>query len=180
MLWCWNSLQCSTRLSRSTFSDFPFPGKYLFFSRKRHKTEIKHPDTIKILIVVYIILNYDSRDEITSICSAWYTKLNQQEGETKKCRTCASVFHKNCFKKLAACPCGVRFKLEMTPRSSDEGTRSVDSNLNVVGGTVESSTGLLSGLFSKVMPSRAQVPKMQVPEGFNNVISMGSLPNTSL
>lgn len=68
----------------------------------------------------------------------------------------------------------------MTPRSSDEGTRSVDSNLNVVGGTVESSTGLLSGLFSKVMPSRAQVPKMQVPEGFNNVISMGSLPNTSL
>ncbi|KAL8457842.1 hypothetical protein ACS0TY_035637 [Phlomoides rotata] len=103
-----------------------------------------------------------------------------QAKETKKCRSCASVFHKNCFKKLATCPCGVRFKLETTPRISDEGNRSVDSNLNVVGGTVEPSTGLLSGLFSKMMPTRAPVPNKQEPEGFNNVISMGSLPNTSL
>lgn len=107
-------------------------------------------------------------------------KLNQQEGETEKCRSCASVFHKNCFKKLATCPCGVRFKLETKQQSNVEGTRSVDSNLNVVGGTVEPSAGLLSGLFSKVMSTRAQVPKKQEPEGFNNVIPMGSLPNTSL
>ncbi|XP_042041786.1 uncharacterized protein LOC121787191 [Salvia splendens] len=103
-----------------------------------------------------------------------------QEGEVEKCRTCALVFHKNCFKKLASCPCGARFKKEETKRSSSESTRSVDSNLVSLAGTAEPSSGILAGLFSKVMPARSQISRKREAEGVGNVIPMGSLPSTSL
>ncbi|XP_047942236.1 uncharacterized protein LOC125189086 [Salvia hispanica] len=103
-----------------------------------------------------------------------------QEGEVEKCRTCALVFHKNCFKKLANCPCGARFKKEETKRSSNESTRVVDSNLVSLAGTAEPSSGILAGLFSKVMPARSQISRKREAEGVGNVIPMGSLPSTSL
>ncbi|KAI3454479.1 hypothetical protein Pfo_011142 [Paulownia fortunei] len=103
-----------------------------------------------------------------------------QEGEIEKCRSCELVFHKNCFKKLASCPCGARFKQEEMKQSSNEGIRSVNSNLNLLGGTAESSSGLLTGLFSKVMPGRSKILRQQEPKGVDNVILMGSIPNTSL
>ncbi|KAL1568212.1 hypothetical protein AAHA92_03609 [Salvia divinorum] len=103
-----------------------------------------------------------------------------QEGEVEKCRTCELVFHRNCFKKLASCPCGARFKKEETKRSSSESTRSVDSNLISLAGTAEPSSGILAGLFSKVMPARSQISRKRDAEGVGNVIPMGSLPSTSL
>ncbi|XP_042039286.1 uncharacterized protein LOC121785025 [Salvia splendens] len=103
-----------------------------------------------------------------------------QEGEVEKCRTCELVFHKNCFKKLASCPCGARFKKEETKRSSSESTRGVDSNLVSLAVTAEPSSGILAGLFSKVMPARSQIFRKREAEGVGNVIPMGSLPSTSL
>ncbi|KAL0286672.1 UNVERIFIED_CONTAM: Differentially expressed in FDCP 8 [Sesamum angustifolium] len=103
-----------------------------------------------------------------------------QEGEVEKCRSCELVFHKNCIKKIASCPCGARFKLEEMKQSADGVTHSANSNLNLLGGMAESSTGLLSGLFAKVIPGRSQIPRKQDTKGIDNVILMGALPNTSL
>ncbi|KAL3824848.1 hypothetical protein ACJIZ3_020877 [Penstemon smallii] len=101
-----------------------------------------------------------------------------QEGEVKKCKSCELVFHKKCFKKMANCPCGAHFKQEKVKQSVDH---SLGSNLNLVGGTVaEPRTGLLAGLFSKVMPQKSHIFKKQEPKGDDNVILMGSLPNTPL
>ncbi|KAL0440964.1 UNVERIFIED_CONTAM: Differentially expressed in FDCP 8 [Sesamum radiatum] len=103
-----------------------------------------------------------------------------QEGEVEKCRSCELVFHKNCIKKIASCPCGAQFKLEEMKQSADGVTHSANSNLNLLGGMAESSTGLLSGLFAKVIPGRSQIPRKQDTKGIDNVILMGALPNTSL
>ncbi|KAH6815739.1 hypothetical protein C2S51_020559 [Perilla frutescens var. frutescens] len=103
-----------------------------------------------------------------------------QEGEVEKCRSCELVFHKNCLKKLASCPCGARFKLDETKRSPGEAIHSVDSNLSSTGGFAEPSSGLLAGLFSKVIPRRSQILRKKETEGAGNVISMSSLPSTSL
>lgn len=102
-----------------------------------------------------------------------------QEGEVKKCRSCDLVFHKNCLKKVASCPCGARLKPEETKRSSDEGIHSVDSNLSSRGRMAEPNSGLLASLFSKVIPGRSQISRKQEAEGAGNVISMSSLPSTT-
>ncbi|KAL3628839.1 hypothetical protein CASFOL_027885 [Castilleja foliolosa] len=100
-----------------------------------------------------------------------------QEGDVEKCRSCESVFHKNCYKKLASCHCGARFKHEATKQSSN----SVNNNLNLVQNRAKpSSTGLLADLFSKVIPARPQILRKPEPKGVDNVILMGSIPNTSL
>ncbi|KAL7098502.1 hypothetical protein ACP275_09G021700 [Erythranthe tilingii] len=103
-----------------------------------------------------------------------------QEGEVEKCRSCESVFHKDCFKKLATCPCGARFKKDEMKQSLNNEIihNNVDSNLNLTGGTSEPSSGLLAGLFSKVVSGRFQ--NLRNEESKDNVILMGSLPNTSL
>ncbi|PIN20261.1 hypothetical protein CDL12_07053 [Handroanthus impetiginosus] len=103
-----------------------------------------------------------------------------QEGEVEKCSSCGSVFHKNCFKTIVNCSCGARFKPEETKKRAPEGIHSVNSNSNLLGGTAEPGSGLLAGLFAKVMPARSQNLRLQEPKGVDNVISMGSLPNTSL
>ncbi|KAK6123511.1 hypothetical protein DH2020_042748 [Rehmannia glutinosa] len=103
--------------------------------------------------------------------------LSRQEGEVEKCRSCKSVFHKNCFKKLASCPCGARFKQDAMKQSSMWESVSVNSNL---GPAESSTTGLLADLFSKVMPGRSHIIRKQDPKGVDNVILMGSIPNTSL
>ncbi|KAL0341517.1 UNVERIFIED_CONTAM: Differentially expressed in FDCP 8 [Sesamum calycinum] len=55
-----------------------------------------------------------------------------QEGEVEKCRSCELVFHKNCIKKIASCPCGAQFKLEEMKQSADGVTHSANSNLNLL------------------------------------------------
>lgn len=112
--------------------------------------------------------------------SSLLSKLNKQEGEVEKCRSCELVFHNNCFKKLASCPCGARFKQDVTKRNPDVGIQSVDNKLISPAGNVEPSSGILASLFSKVMPVKYQIPRKQEAEGIGNVISMGSLPSTSL
>lgn len=166
MLRCWGSLWRSSRLSRSRCSHFPFPGKCLFPSMKK--------EFIRFDLLCEYYLRIESNIQFLIM------KINQQEGEVEKCRTCALVFHKNCFKKLASCPCGARFKKEETKRSSSESIRSVDSNLVSLAGTAEPSSGILAGLFSKVMPARSQISRKREAEGVGNVIPMGSLPSTSL
>ncbi|KAG8378861.1 hypothetical protein BUALT_Bualt07G0028700 [Buddleja alternifolia] len=102
-----------------------------------------------------------------------------QAREVKKCRSCELVFHKNCFKKIACCPCGTHFKPEGVKQSSDKEIHSMDGNLSLVGRTAETSSGLLAGLFSMVMPGKSQILRKQA-SNVDNVILMGSLPNTSL
>lgn len=106
--------------------------------------------------------------------------MNQQEGEVEKCTSCELVFHKNCLKKLPTCPCGARFKKEEMKQSSNDGIHNVNSKLNLLGGKGEPSSGLLAGLFSKVIPGKSQILRNEEPRGIDNVILMGSLPNTSL
>lgn len=104
-----------------------------------------------------------------------------QEGEVERCRSCKVVFHKLCFKKIATCPCGAQIKLDETKRLESKGSMNSGGDAN---GTLDllgrqddswSSANFLSGLFSK-----AKLEKLLVRKGQDNVISMGSLPSSSL
>ncbi|CAA0826707.1 Phox (PX) domain-containing protein [Striga hermonthica] len=102
-----------------------------------------------------------------------------QEGEVEKCKSCELVFHKNCFEKLASCPCGARFNHEQPKQGS---SNSLNSNLNLIEKkrAENSTTGLLADLFSKVMPGRSQIPRKKETRRVDNVILMGSIPHNSL
>ncbi|KAK6123501.1 hypothetical protein DH2020_042765 [Rehmannia glutinosa] len=73
--------------------------------------------------------------------------------------------------------CLVCYDVDGMKQSSDVGIHSVNSNL---GPAESSTTGLLADLFSKVMPGRSHILRKQDPRGADNVILMGSIPNTSL
>ena len=94
--------------------------------------------------------------------------------------SCGSVFHKQCFKKIANCPCGA-------PLRADEATK--HSNSLILGASFgengafdllgkRSSSGLhvgfLSGLFSKTEPEGMEHKDNE------NIILMGSLPSNYL
>ncbi|KAK1357844.1 PX domain-containing protein [Heracleum sosnowskyi] len=102
-----------------------------------------------------------------------------QEGEVERCRSCKVVFHKPCFKKIATCPCGAHIKLDETKRLESKDNTGGDAY-----GTLDllrrqddswSSANFLSGLFSK-----AKLEKLLVHKDHDNVISMGSLPSSSM
>ncbi|GFP92371.1 pleckstrin homology domain-containing family m member 3 [Phtheirospermum japonicum] len=59
------------------------------------------------------------------------------------------------------------FQHEATKQSSDEGVRSVNSNLNLLQKRAEPSAGFLADLFSKVIPGRPQVLRKSEPKGFS-------------
>lgn len=103
-----------------------------------------------------------------------------QEEEIEKCRSCESIFHKNCFKTTVSCPCGAHFKQEDPKQSAGEGIRVAKGNLNLLGGTTESGSGFISGLFSKLTPKISQNLGKNEPKDADNVILMGSLTNGSL
>ncbi|XP_075479252.1 uncharacterized protein LOC142520138 isoform X1 [Primulina tabacum] len=103
-----------------------------------------------------------------------------QEEEIEKCRSCESVFHKNCFKTIVSCPCGAHFKLEALKQSAGEGIHVVKSDLNLIGRTTESGNGFISSLFSKWTPKISQNLGKNEPKDADNVILMGSLTNSSL
>ncbi|KAK2978080.1 hypothetical protein RJ640_005201 [Escallonia rubra] len=106
-----------------------------------------------------------------------------QEGEVERCRSCDSVFHKLCFKKIASCPCGAHLKVkeevETTKGSPSAGLvgSEVGGTLDLSGQKAESGSrlGFLSELFSKAMPERLWRPR----DG-DTALIMGSLPSTSL
>lgn len=103
-----------------------------------------------------------------------------QEEEIEKCRSCELVFHKNCFKTIVSCPCGARFKQEGLKQSAGEGIDVAKGNLNLLGGTTESGSGFISGLFSKLTPKIYQNLGKNEPKDADNVILMGLLKNGSL
>ncbi|XP_074316911.1 uncharacterized protein LOC141653144 [Silene latifolia] len=94
----------------------------------------------------------------------------QEEQEIRRCKSCKSVFHKDCFSKLAECPCGLVFK-EVTP------TRSLSTLTlgNVTEFDVKSPVKFISSFFTL---SKQEKSKDDTDE--DNVILMGSLPTNSL
>lgn len=99
-----------------------------------------------------------------------------QEGEVERCKSCELVYHKACFKKIATCPCGVDLGAR-SMRSSNASSNEVQVAPNNLIRDTEStsSLGFLSGLLLKANPARLWGPK-----DHDTVISMGSLPNSSL
>lgn len=91
-----------------------------------------------------------------------------QEGEVEKCKSCQSVFHKPCFRKLTYCPCGGRLRADEAMEPGKRIGAEEDGALDLLGRKL-SSVGFLSGLFSKGRQ-----------EDGDNVILMGSLPSTSI
>ncbi|XP_015579695.1 uncharacterized protein LOC8288989 [Ricinus communis] len=96
-----------------------------------------------------------------------------QEGEIERCKSCGSVFHKPCFRKLTSCSCGaligedkmVGASNRLSRKASDFLGRSSSSGLSM---------GLISGLFSRVKPEKEKDHRD------DTVILMGSLPSTSI
>ncbi|KAL5816254.1 hypothetical protein ACOSQ3_024632 [Xanthoceras sorbifolium] len=102
-----------------------------------------------------------------------------QEGEVERCKSCEAVFHKPCFKKLTYCPCGSPVGGEAgnsSKRVSHSASGETNRSLTLLGNKSGSglSIGLLSGLFSKAKPEKAE------HKDRDTVILMGSLPSTSL
>lgn len=103
----------------------------------------------------------------------------QEEQSIQRCETCKSVFHKHCFERLLACPCGAHLKDDDTPKSmtklSPRAGSGTDGSLPLLRKKSEFtiSEGLLSRLFSPGRQSKRHVDS-------DNVILMGSLPNTSI
>lgn len=102
--------------------------------------------------------------------------MHLQEGEVERCKSCELVYHKACFKKIATCPCGVDLGAR-SMRSSNASSNEVQVAPNNLIRHTEStsSLGFLSGLLLKANPARLWGPK-----DHDTVISMGSLPNSSL
>lgn len=106
---------------------------------------------------------------------------HQQEGEIERCKSCALVFHKSCFGKLIACPCGAQLRPEevaaLTKKASSRGRGEAVGAVDLLGRKLSSGLGggFLTGLFSRARPEKALDRKDS-----DNVILMGSLPSTSL
>lgn len=105
-----------------------------------------------------------------------------QGGEVERCRSCDSVFHSHCFRRIVTCPCGARLRPEEAegiPTGIRRGFVSdVVSTLKSAGKAADASPRFLSGLFSKAMPQMSLGHK-EGPRDGNTVILMGSLPSTS-
>ncbi|GAB2223728.1 hypothetical protein Droror1_Dr00004468 [Drosera rotundifolia] len=99
--------------------------------------------------------------------------FQEEQQSIQRCETCKSVFHKHCFERLLACPCGAHLKDDDTPKSM--AVSGTDGSLPLLRKKSEFtiSEGLLSRLFSPGRQSKRHVDS-------DNVILMGSLPNTSI
>ncbi|KAF7838317.1 Pleckstrin likey domain-containing family M member 3 [Senna tora] len=100
-----------------------------------------------------------------------------QEDEIEKCKTCQSVFHKRCFRKVSSCPCGVHLRSDETMSLTNRVNQRREigetrGTLDLLGRGLGS--GFLSGLFTKEKPQKSKEHKDE------NIILMGSLPSTSL
>ncbi|KDP31083.1 hypothetical protein JCGZ_11459 [Jatropha curcas] len=97
-----------------------------------------------------------------------------QEGEIERCKSCESVFHKPCFKRLAKCTCGAVIGEEKTMEATNKLIRKASGLLGR-----RSSSGLSMGFLSGLFP-RAKPETMNELKDHDTVILMGSLPSTSL
>ncbi|KAJ4960916.1 hypothetical protein NE237_020826 [Protea cynaroides] len=104
-----------------------------------------------------------------------------QEVVVERCRSCESVFHESCFKKLRSCPCGIDLEVEhqggptdtVACKASDEADGPLD--LSARKQTSGSTMGFLTGLFSRMGSEKTLGPRDN-----STVILMGSLPSNSL
>ncbi|CAK8566762.1 unnamed protein product [Lathyrus sativus] len=94
-----------------------------------------------------------------------------QEDDIERCKSCQSVFHKPCFKKLVSCPCGEQLRLNKTRSLSNRASQWGDLGKGLSSGL---SPKFLSGLFSKEKPEKTREHQGE------NIILMGSLPSNSL
>lgn len=103
-----------------------------------------------------------------------------QEGETEKCGSCKSSFHRTCFGKVVTCSCGARLHQDISKGGTSQLGHNIGSGVGVRSAGKDTDTasgGFLSGLFSKVMPQRYK--EHGGPKGGDTVILMGSFPNPS-
>ncbi|XP_031091957.1 uncharacterized protein LOC115996721 isoform X2 [Ipomoea triloba] len=106
-----------------------------------------------------------------------------QEGEVERCKSCKSVFHKKCFKKISTCPCGTQLNPEPESNATIRNqsiTNDGSSTLELSGKRPDSSKGFLSALFPKVKSPRSSGSREQGHKHSDTVILMGSLPSNTL
>ncbi|KAJ8553896.1 hypothetical protein K7X08_024574 [Anisodus acutangulus] len=106
-----------------------------------------------------------------------------QEGEIERCKSCQSVFHRHCFRRISSCPCGTLLKPEQegnTSRGSQSASSAGDLSLDLTVKRADLSKGLFSGLFLKVRSLKSSEAGEQRPEDKSTVVVMGSLPMTNL
>ncbi|KAK4362471.1 hypothetical protein RND71_017712 [Anisodus tanguticus] len=106
-----------------------------------------------------------------------------QEGEIERCKSCQSVFHRHCFRRISSCPCGTLLKPEQegnTSRGSQSASSAGDLSLDLTVKRADLCKGLFSGLFSKVRSLKSSEAGEQQPEDKSTVVVMGSLPMTNL
>ncbi|PWA37107.1 phox domain, Multihem cytochrome [Artemisia annua] len=106
----------------------------------------------------------------------WNHYQQMNEGEVERCKSCELVYHKACFKKMTTCPCGVNLgpRSMRNPNASMNEVRVAPNNL-LLDTESKSSIGFLTGLLSK-----ASTAKFWVTKDNDTIISMGSLPSSSL
>ncbi|OIT19773.1 hypothetical protein A4A49_40171 [Nicotiana attenuata] len=106
-----------------------------------------------------------------------------QEGEIERCKSCDSVFHKHCFKRISSCPCGTRLKTEQEG-SSTKGSQNMGNwgilSLDLLGKRADLSKGLVTGFLGKVRSLKSSRNEEEEHEDNNTVILMDSLPMTTL
>lgn len=85
---------------------------------------------------------------------------------------------------MPTCPCGARLNPQEVEKSTAKRTHETVSETKIssdlIQSKAESSSGLLAGLFSKLVPQKSRGLTQQRLDGVDNVILMGSLSNTSL
>ncbi|XP_043724161.1 uncharacterized protein LOC122671129 [Telopea speciosissima] len=101
--------------------------------------------------------------------------------EVERCRSCESVFHEACFRKLRSCPCGTNLEVEHHEGPTDtvrcnagdevDGALDLSARKSNTGSTMS----FLTGLFSRVGSEKTLSPRDN-----STVILMGSLPSNSL
>ncbi|KAH9612956.1 hypothetical protein KSS87_019108 [Heliosperma pusillum] len=94
----------------------------------------------------------------------------QEEQEIRRCKSCKSVFHKDCFSKLAECSCGVIFKETARNRSLSTLTLGKAAEFDV-----KSPVKFILSFFSM---SKQEKTKDEI--NGDNIILMGSLSTNSL
>ncbi|XP_033516746.1 uncharacterized protein [Nicotiana tomentosiformis] len=106
-----------------------------------------------------------------------------QEGEIERCKSCDSVFHKHCFKRISSCPCGTRLKPEQegnaTKGSQNMGNWGILS-LDLLRKRADLSKGLVTGFLGKVRSLKSSRNEDEEHEDNNAIILMDSLPMTTL
>lgn len=102
----------------------------------------------------------------------------QQDDEAMRCRSCGSLFHQPCFRKIDGCSCGKPLRADSSEDSTGQVIHVNDTESNGVLDRFVRQSDALSGMLSNLL--KARPGKRLQSKKSSPVILMGSLPGTSL